>query len=107
MTTTRGQTHELRRTAAATSASVAVRRWVRAATRQQQQAGWALVCGILGLLCCGLLGIPAIILGRQAAAEGQPGGMAKAGEVLGYVAIGLMVLGAILVIGGVFSFGSN
>jgi hypothetical protein len=68
---------------------------------------WALVCGILGLLCCGLLGIPAIILGRQAAAEGQPGGMAKAGEVLGYVAIGLMVVGVILFAAGVFSFGSN
>jgi hypothetical protein len=68
---------------------------------------WALVCGILGLLCCGLLGIPAIILGRQAAAEGQPGGMAKAGEVLGYVAIGLMVLGLILFAAGVLSFGGT
>ncbi len=68
---------------------------------------WALVCGILGILCCGLLGIPAIILGRQAAAEGQPGGMAKAGEILGYVAIGLMILGVILFAGGVLSLGSN
>jgi hypothetical protein len=68
---------------------------------------WALVCGILGILCCGLLGIPAIILGRQAAAEGQPGGMAKAGEILGYVAIGLMILALILFAGGVLSFGGN
>lgn len=68
---------------------------------------WALVCGILGILCCGLLGIPAIILGRQAAAEGQPGGMAKAGEVLGYVALALMVLAFILFAAGVLSFGSS
>jgi hypothetical protein len=68
---------------------------------------WALVCGILGILCCGLLGIPAVILGRQAAAEGQPGGMAKAGEILGYVAIGLMVLGIILFGAGVLSLGGN
>ena len=64
---------------------------------------WALLCGILGILCCGLLGIPAIILGRQAAAEGQPGGMAKAGEVLGYVAIALMILGFILFAAGAIS----
>jgi drug/metabolite transporter (DMT)-like permease len=68
---------------------------------------WSLVCGILGILCCGLLGIPAIILGRQAAAEGQPGGMAKAGEVLGYVGLGLMVLGFILFAAGVISIGSS
>ena len=68
---------------------------------------WALVCGILGLLCCGLLGIPAIILGRQAQAEGQPGGMAKAGEILGYVDIALMVLGVILFATGVLTLGSS
>jgi hypothetical protein len=75
--------------------------------RSSNKPVWALVCGILGILCCGLLGIPAIILGRQAAAEGQPGGMAKAGEILGYVAIGLMILGIILFAGGVLSLGSN
>ena len=75
--------------------------------RNSSKPVWALVLGILGILCCGLLGIPAIILGRQAAAEGQPGGMAKAGEILGYVAIGLMILGAILFAGGVLSFGGN
>jgi hypothetical protein len=76
-------------------------------TASSNKPVWALVCGILGVLCCGLLGIPAIILGRQAAAEGQPGGMAKAGEVLGYVALGLMVLGVILFAAGAFRFGSN
>lgn len=67
----------------------------------------ALVLGILGLVCCGLAGIPAIILGRQAAAEGQPGGMAKAGEILGYVALALMVLGIILFAAGVISVGGS
>lgn len=64
---------------------------------------WALVCGILGVLCCGLLGIPAIILGRQAQAQG-PSGMAKAGEVLGYIAIALLVLGIVGFALGVVSF---
>jgi hypothetical protein len=68
---------------------------------------WALVCGILGLLCCGLLGIPAIILGRQAQAEGQRGGVAKAGEVLGYVAVALMVLYGILFALGGIGFGNS
>ena len=68
---------------------------------------WALVCGILGLVCCGLLGIPAIILGRQAQAEGQRGGTAKVGEVLGYVALALMVLGVILFAAGVISVGGS
>ena len=75
--------------------------------RSSNKPVWALVCGILGILCCGLLGIPAIILGRQAAAEGQPGGMAKAGEILGYVAIALFVLGLILFAAGVISVGSS
>lgn len=66
---------------------------------------WALVCGVLGLLCCGLLGIPAIILGKQAQREGQPGGMAKAGEILGYVDLALLVLSVVLFVTGVFTFG--
>ena len=63
------------------------------------KAIWALVLGILGLLCCGILGIPAIILGKQAQKEidssggMQTGrGMATAGFVLGIIAcIGLVV----------------
>jgi hypothetical protein len=64
---------------------------------------WSLVCGIAGLLCCGLLGIPAIILGRQAQAEGQRG-PAKAGEILGYIALALTVLALILYATGVLKF---
>lgn len=61
---------------------------------------WSLVCGIAGLLCCGLLGIPAVILGRQAQAQGQRG-TAKAGEILGYIALALFVLYIILYATGV------
>lgn len=63
------------------------------------KAVWSLVCGIIGLLCFGIiLGPVAIILGRQAQREGQPGGMAKAGEILGYVDIALFVLWVIIVV---------
>jgi hypothetical protein len=60
------------------------------------KAIWALVCGILGLLCFGIiLGPVAIVLGRQAQRSGRPGGMARAGEILGYVDIVLFVIGVI------------
>jgi len=58
---------------------------------------WALICGILGLLCFGIiLGPVAIILGRRAQQEGRPGGVARAGEILGYVDVALFVLGLII-----------
>jgi hypothetical protein len=63
------------------------------------KAVWSLVCGIVGLACFGIiLGPVAIILGRQAQREGQPGGMAKAGEILGYVDLVLFVIGIIIVV---------
>jgi hypothetical protein len=63
------------------------------------KAVWSLVCGIVGLLCFGvILGPVAIILGRQAQREGQPSGMAKAGEILGYVDIALFLLYIIIVV---------
>lgn len=73
------------------------------------KATWALVTGILGLLCCSPLGIVAIILGRGAQAEnertGQGGsGMAKAGVVLGIIALALLVLQVILFATGVLTF---
>jgi len=66
-----------------------------------KKAIWSLVTGIVGLLCCGLLGIAAIILGQQAkkeiATSGEGGGgMATAGFVLGIVAIVFMVIQIIL-----------
>ena len=72
-------------------------------TEQGRTAGTAvasLILGILGLTCIGPLGaIPAVICGHAAkskikAAGGalQGDGMALAGLILGYVAIGLMVV---------------
>ncbi len=59
-----------------------------------QKAVWAMVLGIVGLLCCAFAGIAAIILGKQAqneidASGGVQGGrgMATAGFVLGIIAL--------------------
>ncbi|HNM98255.1 MAG TPA: DUF4190 domain-containing protein, partial [Marmoricola sp.] len=67
-----------------------------------QKALWAMISGIVGLLCCGPLGIVALILGNQAKKEiaatgGVQGGlgMAKAGVILGIIAL---VLWAILLV---------
>jgi len=61
--------------------------------KNSSKAVWALVCGIVGLLCFGIVfGIVAIVLGRQAQKEGARGGMAKAGEILGYVDIALSIV---------------
>lgn len=65
-----------------------------------------MILGIVGLLCCGFFtGIPAVILGMSArkeiAASGgaQTGdGMAKAGVILGWIAIVLGVLGVIVAV---------
>jgi hypothetical protein len=63
------------------------------------KAVWSLVCGIVGLVCFGvILGPVAIILGRQAQREGRPGGMAKVGEILGYIDLALFVLGIIYLV---------
>src|SRR5688500_2844831 len=76
-----------------------------------KKATWALVTGILGLLCCSPLGIVAIILGRNAEQEiratGQGGaGLAKAGFILGIVALALLVLQIILFATGALTFDS-
>jgi hypothetical protein len=73
------------------------------------KAVWSLVLGILGVLCCGPLGIVALILGRSAQTEiaqtGQQGaGLAKAGWILGIVAIVFMIIGAVLFATGVLTF---
>ncbi|MGI9156115.1 MAG: DUF4190 domain-containing protein [Marmoricola sp.] len=76
---------------------------------------WALVLGILGLLCCGFFtGIPAIILGRSAQSEidvsgGAQGGrgMATAGFILGIIACVWGVISIILYFTGVLSFNTS
>jgi hypothetical protein len=70
-------------------------------TAKNSLAVWSLVTGIVSLLFCGLiLGIVAIVLGRnakQAVARGEAnnGGLATAGQVLGGIAI---VIWAVLII---------
>jgi hypothetical protein len=74
----------------------------------------SLILGIVGLVFCGLfLGIPAIIVGRQAKAEikasqGQldGGGLATAGIVTGALATAWSLL-AVLLVAGIFIFGST
>jgi hypothetical protein len=75
------------------------------------KAVWSLVLGILGILCCGILGIPAIILGKQAQGEidrsggVQRGrGMATAGFVLGIIACIWLVVSIILFATGALNF---
>ena len=71
------------------------------------KAIWALVLGILGLVCCGFVaGIPAIILGNMAkkeidAGQGKGRGMAQAGFILGIVAVALGILWVVLWAAGV------
>ena len=59
----------------------------------------ALILGILSFVCCGLLGIPAYIIGKRAEREIQASngtltgeGMAKAGWILGLIAMILLVV---------------
>jgi hypothetical protein len=81
--------------------------------KTNQKAIWALVLGILSLLCCGIVaGIPAIILGNSAKKEiattGQPGrGMAQAGFILGIISIAITVLWLILWAVGAVHVGST
>lgn len=65
----------------------------------------ALVCGIAAFVVCPLTAIAAVILGPQAKREieAQPDrydgtGMAKAGQILGWVAIALMAVGLVFFI---------
>jgi hypothetical protein len=65
---------------------------------------WSLVLGLVGLVCLGFLtGIPAIIVGNKAkkavaAGEANNGGLATAGVIIGWVTIGLSVLGIIIAV---------
>jgi hypothetical protein len=64
-----------------------------------QKAIWALVLGIAGFLCCGLLGIGGLLLGMQArneikASGGAQGGdgLALAGMICGGIALAWMLI---------------
>jgi hypothetical protein len=63
----------------------------------------ALVSGIVGLAVCAPVGIAAVVLGNQArgeiAASGgrvQGEGMARAGVIMGWIAVGLMIFGLVV-----------
>ena len=82
------------------------------------QGTTALVTGILGLLCCGLLSIVAIVTGRRGMALADEGradnrGTAQAGMVLGWVGVGLWLVGVVgyllfaLAVGASSSFGGG
>lgn len=65
-----------------------------------------LVLGILGLLCCGVLSIPAVIMGKSALTEidaAPPGtfsnrGTIKAGYICGLIGLALWVIGIVFYI---------
>jgi len=67
----------------------------------------ALVTGILGLLCCGLLSIVAIVTGRKGMALADAGrasnrGSAQAGMILGWIGVALWIVGvAFAIIGAI------
>ena len=65
----------------------------------------ALICGICAFVVCPLMGIAAVILGPQAKREiaAQPDlqegtGMAQAGQILGWIAVGLMIAFVLFII---------
>ena len=66
------------------------------------RGGMILAFGIIGLLCCGIFAILAAVMGSQDLKEMQAGrmdssgeGMTRVGMILGFVGIGLWVLGII------------
>ncbi|MGD9956572.1 MAG: DUF4190 domain-containing protein [Candidatus Nanopelagicales bacterium] len=68
-----------------------------AAAPQNGPGTTALVTGILGLLCCGILAIVAIIQGRKGIALADQGlatnrGSAQAGMILGWIGVALWAL---------------
>ena len=79
-------------------------------TEKNSLGVWALVLGILSILCCGIFtGVPAIILGifgKRAAAEGRAtnGSLANVGFILGIIGIALTVLGFVLQLMGVINY---
>jgi hypothetical protein len=62
-----------------------------------------MVLGIVGLVCCSPLGIAALVLGHQVrrdarAANVPTPGQATAGFVLGWIAVGFLILTVIYVV---------
>ena len=72
------------------------------APMEHPQGTTILILGILSLVCCGIFtGIPAIIMGRKAANDGQNysnAGVIKAGLICGIIGTVLSVLGILFYI---------
>ena len=73
------------------------------APEQNKKALWSMILGIVGLLCCGVAGVVAIVLSTQAKKEIEASGgrqtgagMATAGLVIGIVAVVLWILGVVV-----------
>jgi hypothetical protein len=67
------------------------------------RGGMILTFGIIGLLCCGIFAILAAVMGSNDLKEMKAGrmdrsgeGLTRVGQILGFVGIGLWVLGVIL-----------
>jgi hypothetical protein len=76
-----------------------------AVQQNHPRATTAMVLGILGLVLCGVLGIPAVVIGNGVLRDirASPGqyageGSARAGVIMGWIAIGLLVLGVVAII---------
>ena len=88
---------------------------VGGSTQKNSLGVWALVLGILSILCCGFVaGIPAIILGmnsKKAAEQGLAtnGNLGNVGFVLGIIGCVLTVVGVIVgaINGFHYSFSAN
>jgi len=63
----------------------------------------ALVCGILGFCCCGILSVVAIILGAIGISKDDEPGMAKAGLILGIISLVVGILLYIFVFSALFT----
>lgn len=75
------------------------------APQDHPKAQTAMILGILGLVCCSPLAIPAFIIGNRAvqeidAAGGRIGGrgMANAGKIMGIIGMVLLVLSVIWIV---------
>jgi len=83
-----------------------------AGTEKNGLGTWALVLGILSIVCIGLLGgIPAVILGKsskkaQALGQANNANLGNIGMILGWIGIALSVLGIVFWIV-MFIIGSN
>lgn len=82
------------------------------AAPEEPNATTAMVLGIVSLLCCGPLGIAAVLVGRKSKraieASGNTlggAGKASAGEICGWIALALLGIGLLLSLIAMFLFG--